>query len=476
MHIGFLSSEVAPYAQTGGLGDVSRWLPAKLAATGDVVDVAVPYYDTLDTGGLPVIPVRTPGEVSLGALGTARFALLGEPEQGRPTTWLVDAPRWFHRGTMYDDAGDGHLRFTALVVAALALAQARNAVPEVLHANDWHTAHAPLLAAARGGVWASVPTILTLHNLAFQGWFETADLERMGLAGVADRLDPADLERGWVSTLKEGIRSADLVTTVSPTYAKEIRTPEAGMGLDGELRRRGDRLVGILNGIGDDWDPATDPALAATFGPADLAGKAENRSALRARMGLPERDVPVVGVVSRLTEQKGFGLLRDVMPPLLESGRAQLVVIGSGSADLEELFAGLAAAHPDAAAYHRGFDIPLSHLIEAGSDLFLMPSRFEPCGLNQMYSMAYGTIPIVHATGGLIDSVEPWDGSSGTGFRFAPHDADALAAVLEEAIDVWHDAAARERLIANGMARDDSWDARAEEYRTIYRRAVSSRR
>lgn len=475
MHVGFLTSEIAPYAQTGGLGDVSRWLPAKLAATGDVVDIAVPHYDTLDTGGLPVIPVRTPGEVSLGALGTASFSLLGEPAQGHPSIWLVDAPRWFHRGAMYDDEGDGHLRFTALVLAALALAEARNAVPDILHANDWHTAHAPLLAAARGGPWSSVPTIVTLHNLAFQGWFETADLERMGLAGVSDRLDPSDLERGWVSTLKEGIRAADFVTTVSPTYAEEIRTVDAGMGLDGELRRRGDRLVGILNGIGDDWDPRTDPALAARFGPGDLAAKAENTAALRARMGLPDRDVPVVGVVSRLTEQKGFGLLREVMPPLLASGRVQLVVIGTGSPDLEALFAGFADEYPEAAAYFRGFDIPLSHQIEAGSDLFLMPSRFEPCGLNQMYSMAYGTIPIVHATGGLVDSVEPWDGAAGTGFRFSPHDAAALAAALEEAIAAWHDPRSRRRLVANGMARDDSWEARAEEYRTIYRRAVSSR-
>ena len=477
MHIGFLSSEVAPFVQTGGLGDVSRWLPAKLASGGDRVDVALPFYDVLDTGGLDVVAVRHPSEVSLGELGTARFFQLDLPRPDHPTVWLVDAPEWFHRGTVYDERGDGHLRYTVLVRAALALAQARNAIPDVVHANDWHTAHAPLAAASFGGRWSNVPTVLTLHNLAFQGWFETADLAAMGLDAVVDRMDPDDIGRGWVSTLKEGIRSADLVTTVSPTYAREITTPQGGMGLDGVLRAKGDRLVGILNGIGDDWDPRTDPDLAAPFSRDDMTGKAENTAALRVRMGLVERDVPILGIVSRLTEQKGFGLVGDVLDRVLGERRAQLAVIGTGAQEYEQLFAALRDRFPGDAVYYRGFDVALSHLIEAGSDIFLMPSRFEPSGLNQMYSMAYGTIPVVHATGGLIDSVEPFDAKAGTGcgFVFSPHTVDAFARCLDEAIAAWGDPAQRWRVIANGMARDDSWDARADEYRKIYRRAVSSR-
>ncbi|MDX1692038.1 MAG: glycogen/starch synthase, partial [Acidimicrobiia bacterium] len=391
MHIGFLASELAPYAQAGGLGDVARWLPIALARAGHRVDVAVPHYDVLDRHGEALRPVRTPREADLGDLGVATFSILGDPAPGRPTIWLVDLPEWFRRGDLYGD-GDGHLRYTAFVRAAMALAEMRGRVPDVLHANDWHTAHAPLVGAARGGPWAGVPTVLTVHNPAFQGWFPTSDLDRLGLGGVADRLDDSDIEQGWVSTLKEGIRHADLVTTVSPSYADEILTPDGGMGLEEEFRSLGDRLVGILNGIGDDWDPATDPALAAPFDAADPSGKVVNTGALRAHFGLADRRVPVLGVVSRLTEQKGFHLAFDTLEDRLAAGAIQLVAIGTGEPAIEESFQALSDRFPDDAGYHRGFDIPLSHLIEAGSDLFLMPSRFEPCGLNQMYSMAYGTI------------------------------------------------------------------------------------
>ncbi len=412
--------------------------------------------------------MRTPAEVSLGDLGTARFHHLGEPGRGRPTIWLVDAPQWFHRGAIYDDADDGHLRFAALVRAALALADARGVYPDVLHLNDWHTAIGPVMADT--GQWRDVPTVLTIHNLAFQGWLPTADLAPMGVE--VDGLDPADVAKGWVSTLKEGIRAATVVTTVSPGFAREIIQPGQGMGLEADLERIGDRLVGILNGIGDDWNPLADPALAAPFGPEDLAGKAVNTAALRERLGLVDRDVPVLGIVSRLTEQKGFPLLRETIPPLLAYRRAQLVVIGTGEPDLEAMFSEMASEFPDDAAYVHEFDIALSHLIEAGSDVFLMPSRFEPSGLNQMYSMAYGTIPVVHRTGGLADSVEPWDGAAGTGtgFVFSPHTQEAFAAALDDALAAWSEPEVRRRIIANGMARDDSWAARADDYREVYRK------
>ena len=288
-------------------------------------------------------------------------------------------------------------------------------------------------------------------------------------------LDPGDLAAGEVNSLRAGIATAAMVTTVSPGFVREIVTPERGRGLDTALRARGDRLVGILNGIGDDWHPATDPRLPRTYGPGDLEGKAVNTAALRTRFELADRSgVPVLGIVSRMDHQKGFGLLGGTLPPLLAAHRAQLAVIGTGDPGIEGLFRSLADRFPGEAGYLRAFDLDVAHLIEAGADLFLMPSVFEPSGLNQMYSLRYGTVPVVHRTGGLADSVEPWDvaSGSGTGFLFAPHTEAAFAAALEEGLRAFADGDAWRRLVGNGMERDFSWEARVGEYRRVYRRAA----
>jgi starch synthase len=264
---------------------------------------------------------------------------------------------------------------------------------------------------------------------------------------------------------------------VSPTYAEEIRGPQRGFGLESDLAARGDRLIGILNGIGDDWDPATDEWISHQY--SDPGGKAPNTAALRDRFGLEHRaEVPVLGVVSRLDRQKGFELLRTTLPPLFERRRAQLAVIGTGDPSFESMFAGFAARHPGWAAYHRGFDTGLAHLIEAGSNVFLMPSEFEPCGLNQMYSLTYGTVPVVHRTGGLADTVEPWDPdtATGTGFVFDEFTAVAFAAALRAALETFRDRAVWRKLMGNGMAQDFSWEARAAEYREAYRTAQRIRR
>lgn len=442
---------------------MSRWLPTALAALGHDVRVFVPNYDVMEAGDDAILPVTGLDRLDLGGLGDITVSTVGEARSGAPTLCLVGSDRWFDRGVVYDSAGDDHLRFAALARAAIAACDASGWIPDVLHAHDWHTALLARFAAAAGGDWSTIPTVLTIHNLAHQGVFSGTDLEVMGL-------DPTT---GPVNSLRAGIEDSAMVTTVSPTFAAETLTPEQGMGLDAELRSLGDRYVGILNGIGDDWNPATDPWISLPY--SEPSGKATNTAALRARMRLtPARGVPVVGIVSRLDPQKGFDLLRTTIPPLLAAGSIQLAVLGRGDTALEEMFASFAARFPGLAAFESGFDRGLGHVVEAGSDMFLMPSRFEPCGLNQMYSMKYGTVPIVHRTGGLADTVTQWDPASGTGtgFVFEPFDVDAFAESLRAALEVFADRSAWVRLMANGMGGDYSWHLRSREYEAVYGRAM----
>ncbi|MBM3695339.1 MAG: glycogen synthase [Actinobacteria bacterium] len=397
---------------------------------------------------------------------------LGDSAPGSPTVYLVDAPQWFHAGEVYPGDED-HLRFAALAAAVPPLCDALGWLPDVVHANDWHTGLTALYLALAGEPWAGIPVVFTVHNLGYQGVFPAADLPRLGLEAAAGRFDPGDLAGGWLNALKTGIATADAVTTVSPSFAREMLTPERGMALDATLRARGDLPVGILNGIGEDWDPGSDPYLPHQYGLGDLEGKAANTAALRKRLGLRDRPgVPLLGVISRLDRQKGFDLLRETMPPLLARNRVQLVALGTGDPAIESLFAGLARRFPAEAAYVAAFDPGLAHFIEAGAEVFLMPSVFEPSGLNQMYSMRYGTPPVAHRTGGLVDSIEQWDGEHGTGFLFEPHSAEAFVGALEYALGVYEDREAWRRLVSNGMSRDFSWGARAEEYRAVYRRVA----
>ncbi len=472
MRIAFVAAEMAPHVQVGGLGDVARWLPRALAAGGDEVAVFLPAYDVLDLKGLAIRPVPGVGEVSLGPLGTAGLLTLGDQAPGAPTVYLVDAPQWFHAGAVYPGDED-HVRFATLAAAVPAMCRALGWVPEVVHANDWHTGLTALYLTGAGEPWSSLPVVFTVHNLAYQGLFPVGDLPRLGLEGHAGRFDPGDLAGGWLNCLKTGIATASVVTTVSPSFAREMMTPERGMALDATLRARGDLPVGILNGIGDDWDPLTDPHLPYRYEVGDLEGKAVSTVALRKRLGLRERPgVPILGVISRLDRQKGFDLLREAMPALLARNRGQLAALGTGDPAIASMFTAFARRFAGEAACVGTFDPALAHLIEAGADIFLMPSLFEPSGLNQMYSMRYGTPPVAHRTGGLADSIQQWDGSSGTGFLFAPHTHEAFSGALEDALAAYEDREAWRRLVTNGMQQDFSWASRAEEYRAVYRRAA----
>ena len=326
--------------------------------------------------------------------------------------------------------------------------------------------------------YADLATVFTVHNLAYQGVFWHYDLPMTGLGW--DLFTPAGLEfYGHLSLLKGGLVFADLLTTVSPTYAREIQSPEFGERMDGILRERSADLTGILNGLDvQAWNPATDGDLPKRYDRDDLDGKAACAAALRSEMGLPEpgRRTPLVGVVSRLAEQKGIDLVAGAVPAIRAAG-AQLVVLGSGEAPLEQLLGELALAHPESVAVRIGFDERLARRIYAGTDLFLMPSRYEPCGLGQLIALRYGTVPIVRRTGGLADTVRPWNGATGgTGFLFDELSAEACGAALARAFAVHADAAAWRHLVGNGMAADFSWDASAESYVTCYRRAIKKAR
>ena len=476
MNVLCVASEQAPFAKSGGLADVLAALPRHLHRAGHDVRVFLPFYDKIDRSKLALDTVVDDLEL---VLGTHRYraAILVTP--GEPATYFVHVPELYGRGALYTRDPDEHRRFLALCQAALLTCIGWNWAPDVVHGHDWQAALLPVMVKrtfARDRRFARAKTLLTIHNLNYQGIFPAS-------AVVDTNLDPQvfhqdQLRAGRVNFLLTGVLYADGVTTVSPTYAREIQTEAHGAGLDPFLRARSTTVVGILNGVDyDEWSPERDRHIPYRYDAGDLAGKALDKKALVESLGLPHRpEVPVLGVVSRLASQKGLDLLEPVMPELLRRHGCQLVVLGSGERRLEELFTRLQHAFPRQVCFYRGFSEPLAHLIEAGADMFLMPSRYEPCGLNQMYSLRYGTVPIVHNTGGLADTVKLWDPATGTGtgFVFDHHDATGLRWAIEAALTTYRDRGAWQRLMKNGMAEDFSWDAQRKLYELVYRRLTSA--
>jgi len=465
----YVAPEVAPWAKTGGLGDIAQALPRALAAAGAELRVLVPAYPAL-ARAFPDAQMIAGFPSSGGAFPAAR--LLEAP--GEPTLWLLDCPAYYARpGGPYQapegaDWPDNHLRFGLLARIAALLAGAASPLPwrpQVLHCNDWQCGLAPAYLAFAGGAHAA--SVMTLHNLAYQGLFP-ADA-RAALALPPESFTPEGLEfYGKLSFLKAGVRYADFITTVSPTYAREIQGAELGFGLDGLLRERADRMIGILNGIDTEtWDPARDTLIAQRYDVSSLEAKAVNKAALQRAFGLPESaGAPLLAMASRLVPQKGCDLVIGVADELVGAG-VQLALLGTGEHDVERALGALAARHPRHVAVRIAFDEPLAHLIEAGADLFLMPSRFEPCGLNQFYSMRYGTVPVARRTGGLADSV-----SEDTGFLFDEPTPQALLETIRRALETWRDPEAWRKLQRNGMARDFGWGGAARAYLEAYRRAI----
>jgi starch synthase len=471
-----IASEAAPFAKTGGLADVLGSLPAALERLGHEVDVVMPRYRGI-TAGEPAgaVTVRLGGQMA-----DARIWIAGT---GRVRTIFVDHPPYFDRDYLYGTTGqdypDNPERFAFLAMAALEWAASTAGHVDIVHAHDWQAGLAPLML--RNGYappkLAHTPAVFTMHNLAYQGVFDASWLPRLGFGWDLMRIDALEYW-GRISYLKSGLMFSRMITTVSPHYAQEIQTPAFGFGFDGILRHRADDLVGILNGIDyDQWDPARDPYLPEPYDATNVAGKRSAKRLVLQVFGIPANEEalarPLVGLISRLVDQKGFDLIAeiaDVLPKL----DASFVLLGNGDRRYEDLWLGLAARHPGRIGARIAFDEQLAHRIEGGADLFLMPSRFEPCGLNQMYSLRYGTVPVVHAVGGLYDTVRTFNPRTGegNGFSFDNYSAQALLDTLRWALEIYGDRKTWLGIQQRGMRQDFSWDASAGQYVKVYERAM----
>lgn len=472
MRILGVTSEMHPYAKTGGLADVMGALPKYLAAAGHDVRVFVPLYDTMKRDKLTLTTVVDGLDVRL---GPHHYWVQVLRDAANPTAYFVHCPPLYGRGSIYTHAADEHRRFLVLCWTALLASQQMGFAPDVIQCNDWQSAMLPLILKTRFAwdrLFANSRTLLTVHNLNYQGGFSASILPDLNLGGSEHLLHQDFLRQGRINFLLHGILYADGVSTVSPTYAQEIQTPEHGAGMDPFLRARSSTVVGILNGVDyQEWSPEIDPLIPHRYSANDLSGKERNKQALLEAMRLPYvPGLPVAGIVSRMAGQKGFDLVPDALLGTLSERGLQLVVLGNGEERLEHIFAQLQRMFPRQVSFYRGFSNQLAHLIEAGADMFLMPSRYEPCGLNQLYSLRYGTVPIVHRTGGLADSVQLWNPQTGqgTGFVFDHHDANGLRWGVESAMHVYRDRHAWRRLMSNGMAKDFSWTRQAKIYESLF--------
>ena len=485
MRILHVASEVVPFAKTGGLGDVAAALPRALAALGHDVRIAMPRYRQVGRDRVGLRPSGVRLTIPVG--GRAHDVTVWEAGLPNSTVriHLIECEPLFDREGLYQDKtgsdyADNLERFSVLSQAALAMLPKVGWQPEVVHCHDWQSALT--LAQLRDGpqgrepFFARMARVLTVHNLAYQGLFPR---EQWPLTNLPESLFTMEgLEfYGQINCLKGGLVCAEALTTVSPTYAQEIQTPEWGCGLDGVLQVRRDDLAGILNGIDpDEWNPERDPHLAARYGASRMAGKAVCKLSLQRSQRLPERQDLIIGMVQRLAEQKGMDIFLEALEELVTLP-VQIVLLGAGDPAYQSRLASFAKAMPDRLAVTLGFNEALAHQIEAGADAFLMPSRFEPCGLNQMYSMRYGTVPIVRSVGGLADTVSDVSPAtlaqgSATGFVFTEQTPRALVEAVQRALAAFDDHALWSGLARNGMRQDFSWSRSARAYEQVYKRAL----
>jgi starch synthase len=461
-----VSSEAAPLAKSGGLADVVGSLPAALREAGDEVAVVVPRYGSID--------LKRARRVYDGIaifLGPTRYDIAIYQAPADFAFYLVDCPPLFDRKGLYGESGmdypDNHIRFAVFARAALTVARVLFRT-DIFHCHDWQSGLVPALlrsSFATDPTFLGAKTLFTIHNLGYQGLFPRTVMAEAALDPALYRPDGLEFF-GQISYIKGGISFADALSTVSPTYAREIQTPEYGFGLDGALRARSGVLTGILNGVDyQQWDPAIDPLIPAQYSPDDLAGKAVCKRQLIDEFGLPPAAMerPLIGIVSRFTRQKGTDILAEIAGQLVLDD-LYLVALGSGEPEYEAFFRQMAAQHPGRIAVRMGFDNGLAHRIEAGADLFVMPSRYEPCGLNQIYSLRYGTVPVVRATGGLDDTID-----EGTGFKFGPYSGPALLGAIRAAVGAYGDRAGWQDMMRRGMRKDFSWKASAALYAALYR-------
>ena len=468
-----VASEAAPYVKTGGLADVLGSLPAALARCGEKVSVVIPKFRSVQPVGAERVWDHLPVNVGPNSFSAA----IDRHRHNGVDFYFVDIPYLFDRDGIYGHLGsdypDNHIRFGALSMAAIGIA--RNIVrPDIIHCHDWQSALVPVYLHSYYQAdprISNVKTIFTIHNLGYQGRFSgdaPRILRELGLGADVFHVDGLEFY-GDVNLLKGAINYSHWLTTVSKAYAREIQTVEYGFGLEGLLQKRSAQLSGIVNGVDySDWNPETDPLIAANYSEANLAGKQACRLDLLREFGLPEKlaDRPIVGIVSRFASQKGFDLLAEIAPELLQSD-VSLIALGTGEPEYEAIFRELAEAQPWQVRVKVIYDNVLAHKIEAGSDIFLMPSRYEPCGLNQIYSLRYGTPPVVRATGGLDDTIE-----EATGFKFQDYSGAALLEAIHRALKAWEDQPKWQERMRRGMRKDFSWNVSATEYATLYRQLL----
>src|SRR5216684_7117946 len=467
MRVAILSSEAVPFAKTGGLADVSGALPKALHAEGIDSLLVLPRYDQID----PDLPGETfIDDLEVEWRGKQPRIRVWKSEALNAPTYLIDAPFYFARGKIYGERDDFE-RFAFFCRAAIALLRRLGEAPDVVHCNDWPCGFASVEMRARrrhDPFFQRTRSVFSIHNLAYQGAFDPKDLWWLGFSESASDF----MLSGAASPLKAGIIAADALSTVSPRYAREIQTREQGYGLDWLIRARSDRLAGITNGVDYEvWNPETDPHIVKHFSAEDLTGKRACKLDLLRRFALPEEpDRPIIAIISRLVAQKGYDLIRQAAKGILDTG-AFFIALGAGAREYEDFLQSWHDAAPHRVGIYKGYaGEPLAHQIEAGADMFLMPSLYEPCGLNQMYSMRYGTVPVVRATGGLDDTVQQFDPASGTGtgFKFQPYTGGAFLEKIREALYFYGRPETWQQIQRNGMLVDNSWSAAARRYIELY--------
>jgi starch synthase len=483
------SPEAVPYAKTGGLADVAGALPKALKSMGHDVRLVMPLYRKISKIDYQLNKVAS-NPLTAEVNGHRENFNLYEDGRGSRgfDTWFIDHPGYFDRPELYRDPAtgkdwiDNDERFAFFARAILESCRESGFMPNIIHLNDWQTGLVPAFIKVDPQFpdFANVATLLSIHNIAYQGNFPRDSFAKLGLD--VSHFAPGQGFEFWnyLSYLKSGVWYSDLLNTVSETYAKEIQTSnEYGYGFEGILHDRTADLYGVLNGIDDDiWNPAIDDLITSKYTPDNLAGKAKNKSALRKKVKLPmvRKDTPIIGIISRLADQKGFDLIAEVADQIL-SLDIQLVILGTGDQKYHDLLSELQKKYPKKLSVTLGFDNALAHLIEAGCDMFLMPSRYEPCGLNQMYSLKYGTIPIVRETGGLADTINNANPARGTGngFTFRNYDSRELLSAIRFAVEVYRDKNIWEVMMLRGMRQDFSWKVSAEKYVELYRKAIEKK-
>ncbi len=488
MKVAFISSEVFPFAKTGGLADVSSSLPSELSKLGADIKVFMPKYYHIDERKYNLHYMWTIGEIPVRVAGKTYPVQIykSKLQNSNVDIYFIDSPHHFQRFNLYTNDDDEDERFIIFNKAIIEFIQRIQWKPDLFHCNDWQTGIMPLLVKDNYSwdqAFNNTAFLFTIHNIAYQGKFKKTVLQK---AEINEKhfypCGPVEYYNQF-SFLKTGIAFSEIVNTVSETYAKELLQPQYGEGMHNVLLEKKDDFCGILNGIDYDiWDPETDKLIPYNYSSNDLSGKLKNKKFLHNQFNLEYKDnVPLIGIIARLAHQKGFDIISDAMPGLVRLN-AQWIVLGSGENKYEEMLQNASTAHPDKFSIHFDFNDKLSHLIEAASDIFLMPSHYEPCGLNQIYSLKYGTVPVVRKTGGLADTVEDWNEckakglDTGTGFSFNDYTGFAMEHSIKRAVGLFQDKPAWEKIQRNGMAKDFSWNKSAEKYFLLYLKAIQKRK